>query len=86
MAYITENIVATLARSREFKNSNSAKAELKSISTLTLSQERACSNSGTFMAKVANLSHYNYSTKVSTIPSSNIATKSCAQLTAYSPL
>ena len=67
-------------------NSNSGKAELKSIQTLTLSHEQAFSNSGTFLAKVANLSHYKYSTKVSTIPSSNIATKSCAHLTAYSPL
>ena len=46
--YRTGKIDATLARSREFKKSISDKAELKSILTLTLSHERASSNSGTF--------------------------------------
>ena len=79
MVYKTGKIEATLARSREFKKSLSGKAELKSISTLTLSHERAYSNSGTFLAKVLNLSHLNYSTKLSTTSSSNTATKSLTQ-------
>ena len=80
VVYITGNMDATLARSRALIHSNSERAELKSISTLTLSHERAYSNSGTFLAKVLNLSHLNYSTKLSTTSSSNTATKSLTQL------
>ena len=59
IVYSTKNMAATLAKSRAWINLNSAKAELKSISTQILSQDRASTYSGTVYSKATNLSQRN---------------------------
>ena len=76
---------ATLAKSRALKKSKSANAELKSISTRTLSQDRASANSGMLLTNSANVSHFNCSVKSLKTSSSKTFNNDRTQLTLEIP-
>ena len=72
--YNKVNIAATFAKSRSFRYSKWVRDELKSISTLTLSQERASVYSGTFLINDDKVSHLSYSANAWVTSSSNMNT------------
>ena len=84
--YNKVNIAATFAKSRSFRYSKWVRDELKLISTLTLSQERASVYSGTFLINDDKVSHLSYSANAWVTSSSNMNTNYFTQPNASLPL
>ena len=78
--YIVVKQAATFATSRACKKEISLREEIKSISTIILSQFSTWVCSDTLRVKLVNLSHLHYSTNLSITFSSNMASSNLTQL------